>query len=52
LTRKLTTDRRYRTEKEGRSHLVDIRTGKPLDPRIVPAGALTSGQRQAERGGC
>jgi hypothetical protein len=42
------TDRRYRTEIVGRSHLVDMHNGGPLDARIVAARALTVGPWQAE----
>jgi hypothetical protein len=44
------TDRRYRSTIVGRSHLVDMQTGRPLDSRIVAARALTVGVWQAE--GC
>ena len=42
------TDRRYRSEIVGRSHLVDMQTGRPLDSCIVAARALTVGLWQAE----
>jgi hypothetical protein len=42
------TDRRYSTEIVGRSHLVDMQTGRPLDSRIVAARSLTVGIWQAE----
>jgi hypothetical protein len=42
------TDRRYRSEIVGRSHLVDMQTGRPLDSRIVAARALTEGLWQTE----
>jgi len=40
--------RSYRAEIEGRSHVVDMQTGRPQHPRIVPARALTLGPWQAE----
>ncbi|MDZ7651605.1 MAG: DUF3617 family protein [Burkholderiaceae bacterium] len=42
------TERRYRSVIEGRSHVVNMETGKPLDARIVSARALTTGYWQAE----
>lgn len=40
---------RYVNEITGRSHVVDMQTGKPLDARIVAVRALTEGRWQAER---
>jgi len=40
--------RSYRAEIEGRSHVVDMQTGRPQDSRILPARALTMGLWQAE----
>jgi hypothetical protein len=40
---------RYMNEIVGRSHVVDMQTGKPLDPRIVPLRALTEGRWLAEQ---
>jgi hypothetical protein len=42
------TESRYRSTIEGRSHVVDMDTGKPLDARIVSARSLTTGYWQAE----
>ena len=45
----LVTDRRYRSEIDGRSQVVDNTTGKAVDTRMVSARALTTGNWQAER---
>lgn len=42
------TERRYRVEIEGSSHLVDMDTGRPLTQRMVTARALTTGHWHAE----
>ena len=42
------TDRRYRSEIEGRSHLVDMDTGRPMNPRTIPVRALSTGHWQRE----
>jgi hypothetical protein len=43
------TEARYRVEFDGRSHMVDMETGRPLEPRIVVARSVTLGQWQSER---
>lgn len=43
------TDARYRVEFDGRSHMVDMETGRPLEPRIVVARSVTLGQWQSAR---
>jgi hypothetical protein len=42
------TESRYRSEIDGRSHLVDMDSGKPLSPRVMPVRSMTIGVWQAE----
>jgi hypothetical protein len=42
------TETRYRTEFDGRSHVVNMETGRPVDPRVVAARSLEVGQWEAE----
>lgn len=43
------SETRYVNEITGRSHVVDMQTGKPLDARILPVRALNEGRWLAER---